>query len=146
MTLRRRVTLMSALVVGATLVLASVTCYLVMRGELRGQIDDSLREQGAQTARIPPNNGNPADFPRRVPQPQRRTGPGQPPGNPKWKLPQAFRTLVLGLVRQPRLAITNRQQTTSIWLPISTLFLPRRLLVVKTILQTPLPTTTRIWW
>jgi two-component system, OmpR family, sensor histidine kinase MprB len=77
MTLRRRVTLMSALVVGATLVLASVVCFLVMRGELRGQIDDSLREQGAQTARIPPSAGNPRDFPRRVPQPLRRTGTAQ---------------------------------------------------------------------
>ncbi|HWI72123.1 MAG TPA: HAMP domain-containing sensor histidine kinase [Baekduia sp.] len=77
MTLRRRVTLMSALVVGATLVLASGICFVVMRGELRGQIDDSLREQGAQTARIPPNAGNPNDFPRRVPQPQRRTGTAQ---------------------------------------------------------------------
>jgi two-component system sensor histidine kinase MprB len=77
MSLRRRVTLMSALVVGATLVLASVVCFLVMRGELRGQIDDSLRDQGDQTARIPPNAGNPRDFPRRVPQPQRRTGTAQ---------------------------------------------------------------------
>jgi two-component system sensor histidine kinase MprB len=77
MSLRRRVTIMSALVVGATLVLASVVCYLVMRGELRGQIDDSLRDQGAQTARIPPNPANLRDFPRRVPQPQRRTGTAQ---------------------------------------------------------------------
>jgi two-component system sensor histidine kinase MprB len=75
--LRRRVTIMSALVVGATLVLASVVCYLVMRGELRGQIDDSLRDQGSQTARIPPNPANRRDFPRRVPQPQRRTGTAQ---------------------------------------------------------------------
>jgi two-component system, OmpR family, sensor histidine kinase MprB len=75
-TLRRRVTLMSALVVGATLVLASGVCYLVMRGELRGQIDDSLREQGSQVARAPrfdPANGEL----RRVPQPQRRTGASQ---------------------------------------------------------------------
>jgi two-component system sensor histidine kinase MprB len=77
MTLRRRVTIMSALVVGATLVLASVVCYLVMRGELRGQVDDSLRDQGSQTARIPPNPANRLDFPRRVPQPQRRTGTAQ---------------------------------------------------------------------
>jgi two-component system sensor histidine kinase MprB len=76
MTLRRRVTLMSALVVGTTLVLASGVCFLVMRGELRGQIDDSLRDQGAQTARLPPT-GNPRDFPRRVPQPLRRTGTAQ---------------------------------------------------------------------
>jgi two-component system sensor histidine kinase MprB len=76
MSLRRRVTVMSALVVGATLVLASVVCYLVMRSELRGQIDESLRDQGSQVARLPPV-GNPQDFPRRVPQPQRRTGTAQ---------------------------------------------------------------------
>ena len=76
MSLRRRVTLMSALVVGATLVLASGVCYLVMRGELRGQIDDSLREQAVQVGRAPrfdPANG---DL-RRLPQPQRRTGASQ---------------------------------------------------------------------
>ena len=77
MSLRRRVTVMSALVVGATLVLASTVCYFVMRGELRGQIDDSLRDQGSQTARIPPNPANLRDFPRRVPQPQRRSGTAQ---------------------------------------------------------------------
>jgi two-component system sensor histidine kinase MprB len=75
-TLRRRVTLMSALVVGATLVLASAVCYLVMREELRGQIDDSLRAQGAQVARLPPR-GNPLLLARRVPQPPRRTGTPQ---------------------------------------------------------------------
>ncbi|HEV7753067.1 MAG TPA: HAMP domain-containing sensor histidine kinase [Baekduia sp.] len=76
MTLRRRVTLMSALVVGATLVLASVVCYLVMREELRGQIDDSLRAQGVQVARLPPLR-NPLLLARRVPQPARRTGTSQ---------------------------------------------------------------------
>ncbi|HEY6760894.1 MAG TPA: HAMP domain-containing sensor histidine kinase [Baekduia sp.] len=73
MTLRGRVAVMSALVVGATLVLASITCYILMRGELRGQIDDSLRDQGAQVARVPPARIDPR-FPRRVPQLQRRTG------------------------------------------------------------------------
>jgi two-component system, OmpR family, sensor histidine kinase MprB len=106
MTLRRRVTLMSALVVGATLVLASGVCYFVMRGELRGQIDDSLREQGAQVARIPPQRVNAEDFPRRVPQPQRRTGASQayvqfvsadgvarrPPGTSEPRLPITART------------------------------------------------------
>jgi two-component system sensor histidine kinase MprB len=75
-TLRRRVTLMSALVVGTTLVLASVVCFVVMRNELRGQIDDSLREQGTQVARIPAQRIDP-NFPRRAPQPQRRTGASQ---------------------------------------------------------------------
>src|SRR6185369_12407412 len=72
----RRVTLMSALVVGTTLALACVATYVLMRGELRGQIDDSLRDQGHQLARIPPARIDPR-FPRRVPQPQRRTGASQ---------------------------------------------------------------------
>ena len=61
MTLRRRVTLMSALVVGATLVLASATCYFVMRGELRGQIDDSLRELQARLRALLRRVDGPAD-------------------------------------------------------------------------------------
>jgi two-component system sensor histidine kinase MprB len=72
--LRRRVTLMSALVVGTTLVLASGICFLVMRGELRGQVDDSLRVQGAQVARTPLQRAGQRDLLGRVPQPQRRTG------------------------------------------------------------------------
>jgi two-component system, OmpR family, sensor histidine kinase MprB len=44
-TLGRRLTLLSAIAVGATVVLACVGAYLVTRGELRGQIDDSLRAQ-----------------------------------------------------------------------------------------------------
>ncbi|WP_051221551.1 sensor histidine kinase [Conexibacter woesei] len=77
MTLRRRVTLMSALVVGTTLVLASVVCFIVMRNELRGQIDDSLREQASQAARAPGLNAADPRPPRRIPQPQRRTGAAQ---------------------------------------------------------------------
>jgi two-component system, OmpR family, sensor histidine kinase MprB len=69
-TLRRRVTLMSALVVGATLVLASAVCYLVMRSELRGQIDDSLRAQAGAVDRLAPR----APLPRRVQEPPRRSG------------------------------------------------------------------------
>jgi two-component system sensor histidine kinase MprB len=76
MTLRRRVTLMSALVVGTTLVLASGVCYFVMRSELRGQIDDSLREQGVQVSRAPRFDLANGAL-RRVPQPQRRTGASQ---------------------------------------------------------------------
>jgi two-component system, OmpR family, sensor histidine kinase MprB len=101
-TLRRRVTLMSALVVGTTLVLASVVCFVVMRNELRGQIDDSLREQAAQAVRAPGVNGtDPRRVPRRIPQPQRRTGASlayfqfvgpdgvsrRPPGSTEPKLP-----------------------------------------------------------
>ncbi len=109
MTLRRRVTLMSALVVGATLVLASGVCYLVMRGELRGQVDDSLRDQAAQVARIPPQRVDPQGFPRRIPQPTRRTGASQayfqfvtpdgvvrrPPSSTEPRLPVTAQTKVI---------------------------------------------------
>ena len=45
MTLGRRLTLLSALAAGATVVLACAAAYLATRGELRGQIDGSLRAQ-----------------------------------------------------------------------------------------------------
>ena len=53
MTLGRRLTLLSALAVGATVVLACAAAYVLVRGELRGQIDDSLRSQArALQARV----------------------------------------------------------------------------------------------
>jgi two-component system sensor histidine kinase MprB len=116
MTLRRRVTLMSALVVGATLVLASGVCFLVMRSELRGQVDDSLREQAAQVARAPRVNPNDDNFPRRVPQPQRRTGASQayfqfvapdgtvprPPGTTEPRLPITAQTKAIAHAQRGR--------------------------------------------
>jgi two-component system, OmpR family, sensor histidine kinase MprB len=67
-TLGRRLTLLSALAVGATVVLACVGAYLATRGELRGQIDDSLRAQahgvqvraGLRSDDLPPLPGEPA--------------------------------------------------------------------------------------
>jgi two-component system sensor histidine kinase MprB len=72
-TLRRRLTLMSALAVGVTVTLASLVCYLAMRGELRAQVDRRLRAQGELVQRIgalrggalpaPPRRaGGPAEF------------------------------------------------------------------------------------
>jgi len=43
--LRGRLTLMSALIVGVTLVLASVVAYVAVRGRLLGEVDDRLRGQ-----------------------------------------------------------------------------------------------------
>jgi two-component system, OmpR family, sensor histidine kinase MprB len=54
MTLRTRVTLLAAGVVGITVVLASVVCYLVMRSELRAQVDDALGRQGGLVVRAAP--------------------------------------------------------------------------------------------
>ena len=50
MTLRRRLALMSALAVGVTVALASLACYLVMRHELRSQVDAPLRAQATRIA------------------------------------------------------------------------------------------------
>jgi len=51
--LRTRLTLLAAGAVGITVVLASVVCYLVMRSELRDQIDDQLGRQGGLVVRAP---------------------------------------------------------------------------------------------
>lgn len=51
MTLRGRLTLMAAMIVGTVLTLAAVVCFEVMRSELRGQADDSLRTQASLVRR-----------------------------------------------------------------------------------------------
>jgi two-component system sensor histidine kinase MprB len=45
--LRARLTLMSAVIVGVTLVLASLVAYAAVRGQQRGQVDDALRGNAA---------------------------------------------------------------------------------------------------
>jgi two-component system sensor histidine kinase MprB len=45
MPLRRRLSIISAASVGIAILAASVVCYLVVRSQLRSQIDDSLRAQ-----------------------------------------------------------------------------------------------------
>ena len=47
MALRARLTLLSALIVGVTLVLASLVAYAAVRSQLRGQVDDALRGNAA---------------------------------------------------------------------------------------------------
>jgi two-component system, OmpR family, sensor histidine kinase MprB len=72
-TLRRRLAVMSALAVGVTIALASLACYLVMRAELRSQVDEPLRSQGERIAQRgeligqrlpgpPKGSGGPAEF------------------------------------------------------------------------------------
>lgn len=53
MSLRARLTVSSAAIVGAILVLAGIICFAVMRHELRGQIDSALRAQGAMVRDLP---------------------------------------------------------------------------------------------
>ena len=45
MPLRRRLSIIAAASVGIAILAASVVCYLVVRNQLRGQIDDSLNAQ-----------------------------------------------------------------------------------------------------
>jgi two-component system sensor histidine kinase MprB len=80
MALRGRLTLMSALIVGVTLVLASIVAYAAVRNQLRGQVDDALRAQAATTLHkigilqsgglprgvkvppLPPSQGGPGNY------------------------------------------------------------------------------------
>ena len=50
MSLRYRLALVSAAGVALALVLAALVCYVVVRRELRGQVDDSLKAQAARIA------------------------------------------------------------------------------------------------
>ena len=50
MALRHRLTLLAAGTVGITVVLVSVVAFLVLRNELRGQVDDALADQYTQVA------------------------------------------------------------------------------------------------
>jgi two-component system sensor histidine kinase MprB len=70
MALRARLTLMSAVIVGVTLVLASLVAYAAVRGQQRGQVDDALR-------------GNAAFYQRLA----ARAGGGPPPGRPGERTP-----------------------------------------------------------
>ena len=50
MSLRYRLALVSAAGVALALVLAALVCYVVVRGEMRGQVDDPLKAQAARIA------------------------------------------------------------------------------------------------
>jgi len=51
-TFRRRIVVLTAAAVAAAVALASVTVYVVVRGQLRDQVDDRLRAQGENVGRI----------------------------------------------------------------------------------------------
>ncbi len=72
MTLRRRLTLLSAAIVGVTVVLVSIVAYLALRGELRGQVDDALRAQYQRVRVVGELRGPDAAL--RVPPPPAREG------------------------------------------------------------------------
>jgi two-component system, OmpR family, sensor histidine kinase MprB len=75
MSLRKRLTIIAAASVAIAVLLALVACYAVVRSQLRGQVDDSLRAQAttiqheglnsllhAQLPGIPPSAGGPAQY------------------------------------------------------------------------------------
>jgi two-component system sensor histidine kinase MprB len=71
--LRRRLTLLTTLVVGGVVVLAAIACYAVIRAELRAQVDDQLTGQvallegvgrGGPGPRLGPGGGLPGLPPR----------------------------------------------------------------------------------
>ncbi len=59
MPLRRRVGLVAAAAVGIAIVLAACACYFVVRGQLRGQVDNALRAQAATVEHNPFSLGRP---------------------------------------------------------------------------------------
>jgi two-component system, OmpR family, sensor histidine kinase MprB len=72
--LRRRVAFVAGASVGIAIVIAALVCYLVVRGQLRGQVDDSLNAQAAAVQNgefralsqpfpgIPASAGGPAQY------------------------------------------------------------------------------------
>ncbi len=74
MPLRRRLAYAAAGAVAVAVVLACAICYMVVRGQLRGQVDSALRAQaalviqtgpaglGGGVASLPPNAGGPAPY------------------------------------------------------------------------------------
>ena len=73
MSLRRRLVVLAAGTVGATVVLVSVICYFAMRAELHDQVDAELAQQVEQIR--PPGPPPGRDGPFRPP--PRRRGPGE---------------------------------------------------------------------
>ena len=56
MSFRARLTLVAAAAVALAVVIASAVIYVVVRGELRGPVDDGLRATAADLARLPPED------------------------------------------------------------------------------------------
>ena len=111
MGLRTRLTLLAAGVVGITVVLASVVCYLAMRGELRDQVDDALGRQGGlvlQARGEVIGSAAPADrFSVRIPAPPPRAGGSAPYVQILDKAGKVERRIDAGL---PKIPVTARDR------------------------------------
>ena len=74
MALRHRLTLLAAATVGVTVVLVALVAYVVLRSELRGQVDNSLTTRYAQIERVAQKVGPIDALGGRLPPPQARAG------------------------------------------------------------------------
>ncbi|HWC26275.1 MAG TPA: HAMP domain-containing sensor histidine kinase [Solirubrobacteraceae bacterium] len=74
MALRHRLTLLAAATVGVTVVLVSVVAYVVLRSELRGQVDEALTAQYVQVRDIARRFGPGPTLGFRMPTPSAKTG------------------------------------------------------------------------
>jgi len=72
--LRHRLTLLAAVTVGVTVVLVSVVAYVVLRNELRSQVDDALATRYGQIARVAQQFGPIQALGVRLPPPASRAG------------------------------------------------------------------------
>jgi two-component system, OmpR family, sensor histidine kinase MprB len=63
MPLRRRLALMSAATVGLAVVIAAIVCYMVVRGQLLGQVDDALTGQALLVQQTQGQALGAGDFP-----------------------------------------------------------------------------------
>jgi two-component system sensor histidine kinase MprB len=74
MALRHRLTLLAAATVGVTVVLVAIVAYVVLRSELRGQVDNSLTTRYAQIERVAQRWGPVDALGVRLPPPHARAG------------------------------------------------------------------------
>ena len=100
MSLRLRLTLVAAAVVAIVLAAASVTVYFIMRHELRGQVDDSLKTHAALILRDPRTAYLPRFNPDRVQLVDNSGAPVEPYPNGPQYLPvdAAIRAVATGKV------------------------------------------------
>ena len=94
MSFRRRIALLSAIAVAVAIVVVAAAAWLIVRSELRGQIDDSLTEQ-AQAARDIAGQG-PFQAPLPGPAPAIGAGPGSD------EVPAKVRRVLRARVQQAR--------------------------------------------
>jgi two-component system, OmpR family, sensor histidine kinase MprB len=75
MTFRRRISIAAAAAVAVAIAIAAVSAYFIVRAELRGQIDDSLRQIAVRAGGVPVISGGPvirhAPLPGPIPLPSR---------------------------------------------------------------------------